>query len=113
MCKEPGVESIIPNYDTSVINKRDATTTEQNFNSTSHHCSLPETTEEYPTFIFGYNVENATELDTIKEAVESCTDNSSKVQTAVIVYRFKHIIFKMNRAAYLKVWISKSKFMCL
>ncbi|XP_065910718.1 uncharacterized protein [Dysidea avara] len=99
-CKEPEVEAIIPNYDTSVINKREVTTTtEQDF---SPHCSLPEVTEEYPTFIFGYNVEDATELYTIREAVEGYTDNSADVQSAIVAEFLNMIIFKMNRAAYLK-----------
>ena len=98
------MKSIIPNYDTSVINKREiTTTTEQDF---SPHCSLPEVTEEYPTFIFGYNVEDATELDTIREAVEGYTDNSADVQSATVAEFLNMIIFKMNRAAYLKVCIS-------
>ena len=104
VCKELKVESIIPNYDTSVIEKRDITaTTEQDFSSTNPHCSLPETVEEYPTFIFGYNVEDATELNTIKEAVEGYTDNSADVQSANVAEFLNIIIFKMNRAAYLKV----------
>jgi len=96
----------VPNYDTSVINKRDVTTTtEQDFSSTRPHCSLPETTEEYPTFIFGYSVEDATELYAIKEAVEGCSDNSAIVQSAIVAEFLSMIIFKMNRAAYLKVYI--------
>ena len=87
-----------------VINKRDVTTnTEQDLNSSSPHCNLPEKTEEYPTFIFGYNVEDDTELDTIKEQVEGYADNNAAVQSAVIIHNFKQIIFTMNRAAYLKV----------
>jgi len=89
-----------------VINKRDVTTTtEQDFTSKSPHCSLPETTEEYPTFIFGYNVEDASELYTIKEAVQGYTGNSANVQSVEVVELVKIIIFKMNRAAYLKVCI--------
>ena len=86
-----------------VINKRDATTIEQDFTSTSPHCSLPETTDEYPTFIFGYNVEDTSELYTIKEAVQGYTGNSANVQSAQVAELVKIIIFKMNRAAYLEV----------
>ena len=87
-----------------MINKRDVTTTtEQGLTSTSPHCSLPETTEEYPTFIFGYNVEDASELYTIKEAVQGYTGNSADVQFVKVAELLKIIIFKMNRAAYLKV----------
>ena len=104
VCKELKVESIIPNYDTSVIYKREVTaTTKQDFSNTNPHCSLPETVEEYPTFIFGYNVEDAAELNTIKEAVEGYTDNSADVQFANVAGLLNMIIFKMNRAAYLKV----------
>ena len=98
------MNSIIPNYDRSVINKRDVTTTtDHDFSNTNPHCSLSETTEEYPAFIFGYNVENAAELYTIKEAVEGYTDNSADVQFAIVAGLLNMIIFKMNRAAYLKV----------
>jgi len=98
------VTSIMPNYDLSVINKRDVTTTtEQDFTSTNPHCSLPETTEEYPTFIFRYNVEDASELYTIKEAVQRYTGNSADVQLAIVAESLNMIIFKMNRAAYLEV----------
>ena len=87
-----------------VINKRDVTTiTEQDLTSTSPHCSLPETTEEYPTFIFRYNVEDASELFTIKEAVQGYTGNSADVQSVQVAELVKIIIFKMNRAAYLEV----------
>ena len=103
------MEAIIPNYVTSVINKREiTTTTEQDFSSTNPHCSLPVTTEEYPTFIFGYNVEDATELYTIQEAVEGYTDNSADVQSAIMTEFLNMIIFKMNRAAYLKVHMQKA-----
>ena len=87
-----------------VINKRDVTTTtEQDFTSTSPHCSLPEIAEEYPTFIFGYNVEDASELYAIKKAVQGYTGNSANVQSVEVAELVKIIIFKMNRAAYLKV----------
>ena len=94
----------MPNYDLSVINKRDVTaTTEQDYTSTSPHCSLPETTEEYPTFIFRYNVENASKLYTIKEAAQGYTGNFANVQFAIVAESLNTIIFKMNRAAYLEV----------
>ena len=98
------MKSIMPNHDTSVIYKRDATaTTEQDLASTSPHCDLPQKIEEYPTFIFGYRVEDATELYQIKEEVEGYTENSADVQSATVAENVKVIIFKMNRAAYLKV----------
>jgi len=79
-----------------VIDRTDVTTTkEQDFSSTNHHCTLPEITEEYPTF-----TEDGTDLYTIKEAVEGYI---ADVQFAIVVGIINVIIFKMNRAAYLKV----------
>ena len=85
-----------------VFNKRDVTATTKQ--DSSPHCSLPVTTEEYPTFIFRYNVEDAIELNEIKKAVEGYNDNFTVVQSAIVAESLKIIIFTMNRAAYLKVY---------
>jgi len=82
-----------------VIGRTNVTTTKEwDFSSTNPDCSLPEITEEYPTFM-----EDGTDLYTIKEAVEGYIDNSADVQFAIVVGIINIIIFKMNRAAYLKV----------
>ena len=85
-----------------VFNKRDVTATTKQ--DSSPHCSLPVTTEEYPTFLFRYNVEDAIELNEIKKAVEGYSDNFTVVQSANVVESTKIITFTMNRAAYLKVY---------
>ena len=104
VCKEKKVKQIKPNYDTSVINKRNTEATSDKDitapTTVTGHCGLPENDEEFPTFIFVYS--KTANLDKIIKFVKSAKD-SARVLLAKPVEHVHMIIFQMNRAAYLQV----------
>ena len=102
VCKEKKVKQIKPNYDTSVINKRNTeTVSNQDITPTilTGWCGLPEHDEKFSTFIFVYS--ETANLDKIIKSIQTAK-NSSRVILAKAIEEVHMIIFQMNRAAYLQ-----------
>ena len=104
ICKEPKIEQIKSNHNTSVINKRSIKSVPAQNKVTSttltDHCDLPEYDEEFSTYIIVYN--ETAKLRKITRSVKS-NKNSARVILAIVIKEAHMIIFQMNRAAYLQV----------